>query len=106
MMMSLPSKVKIGEVVYTVGEFDGLTGTGADGESVWLNGRIRDTKAIIHIEESIDEQVKPVVLLHESLHAILLHSGQSDHDEEVIHALGYGLLAFMRDNADWIRSIL
>ena len=104
--MSLPSEVTVGLVKYRVHEVVDLLGTGDEGESVRCNGRVRASDAAIWIDEALEPQIKPITLMHEIIHAILEQSGHDDHPEGLVRCLSYGLLAFMRDNVDWVYALL
>jgi hypothetical protein len=100
MMMSLPSEVKIGGVVYTIVPDKRLS------DEYGILGRARCQVQVIELDADMARDAKAATLLHEVIHAILYQTGHDEHVEPHIRALGYGLLVFMRDNADWIRSIL
>lgn len=103
----LPETVRIGPVAYRICQVHDLMGTDDGGKSIWLNGRCRYTSARIELCDELGEQVKPVGLMHEVLHGILEQAGVKEQPEDVIIALGYGLVALLRDNpelVDYLRA--
>lgn len=64
---------------------------------------IADTCQILYDEEQCDEQLADT-LLHEALHAID-YSMAIGLEEEQVCALASGLLAFVRDNPDFIDAL-
>lgn len=98
--MSLPSKVQVGGVPYEVHPVRRLR----DDEGVL--GRCMCHLQYIELDQDLSTDAMAATLLHEVIHAILYQSGHDDHAEPQVRALGYGLLAFLRDNAEWIRGLL
>jgi hypothetical protein len=84
--------VKIGPVRYEVKEIEEL----ADEEKT-LFGWIKYDSCEILIEAGLPDQVKRVTLWHEILHGILAQASQ-EHDEALVEALAYGLVAVFDDN--------
>ena len=100
------ASVKIGPMVYTVTEKPRLIGDNADGHSVWLNGIIKLQAASILVEAEMNADMKAVALLHEAMHGILEGAGVIEHPEPVLIALGYGLVALLRENPELVRLIV
>lgn len=94
----LPASVRIGGAEYTVHEVRDLCSGKTD-----LNGWIKYNESEIHIEEGMGDQMKRATLWHEVVHGILEHAGHSDHSEEQVIALGYGIVQVLRDNP-WLRG--
>ena len=84
--MQIPSKVKIGPIIYHVEEVNGLR----DGDTK-LDGHIRYSDCKILIEEELDPMVKRVVFVHEFLHGILTQAS-IEHTESLIDVLAYGIV--------------
>lgn len=95
--------VKIGPIVYQVKEKDDLHRVDGDGRKQWLHGHVVYDDAEIRVASDQDEQVKITVIWHESLHAMLYAAGQDDGAENLVRALGYSLVQFVRDNPELIR---
>lgn len=89
----LPERVQIGPTTYQVAVVEEL----ADG-SAELYGDIDYGKCRIRITAESDAQKQRVTLWHEVLHAILYQAGMTDHDEQVIDALAYGITQALREN--------
>jgi len=105
-MANLPDSVKIGPVAYTVKEVDDLHDVNDEGRKRWLHGQILWTSAAIQIERDQADDVKVTTLVHEALHGILNTAGQNDHPEEMIIALGYGIVQLLRDNPALVKAIV
>jgi len=92
-----PSIIRIGGTDYAVIEVkdlrDGNTG---------LNGHIVYNACEIRVEVEMSPHVQWITTWHEVIHGILVHAGISDHNEQVIEALGYGIAQVLRDN-EWLR---
>jgi Zn-dependent peptidase ImmA (M78 family) len=71
------------------------------------NGSIDTEKLKIHIDSTIDEQVKRQTLWHEIIHALMHQFGLSlsDHDEKMIDNLAHGICQVIRDNPKIGKSI-
>lgn len=90
----LPETVKIGGVDYIVEYVPDLR----DGDQ-GLNGWIRYNDCKIQIDADLSDQRKRIVLWHEIVHGLLENAGaESEHDEKIVVALGYGLVQVLRDN--------
>lgn len=94
----LPGYVNVGPMRYKVEIIEDLIGTGDDNQSIWINGKVCTYKGHILIDRDIHDDAKKVVLIHEILHAILTQAGIRDEPENVIEALGFGLLNLVRRN--------
>jgi hypothetical protein len=90
--------LKIGAVKYTVKERDDLHTTSDDGRKLALHGHIVWASAEIRIASDQTDDMKVCTLWHEALHGILQNAGQDDHPEALIIALGYGIVALLREN--------
>jgi hypothetical protein len=97
--------IKIGPVTYRVEQVLRLLGSNSDGSSTWLNGRVRYEKALIELEKELPEEVEPIAIVHEIIHAILEQAGINDVPESIVIALGYGLVQVLRDNPELIDLI-
>ena len=100
--------VKIGAMTYTVVERreDAMIAGNKDGKAIYLNGHITFHDLLIKVKDDCAPDMKRAVVLHEVVHGILENAGQNA-PEEVVEALGYGLLALIRDNPDlvlWLRG--
>jgi len=91
----LPSSVVVGGIRYSVRRIKNLSA----GEQK-LDGHINYGRAIIEIEDDIDDQVAIETLWHEIIHAILVQAGQSkiSKNEMAIEALAYGIAQVITDN--------
>jgi len=98
--MSFPSSVRIGGITYEVHVISRLR----DEQDVL--GRALCHKQILEIDAGLSVDAQAATLLHEVVHAILYQTGHDDHMEPHIRALGYGLLVFMQDNAELVRSLI
>ncbi len=98
MANSIPETIRIGGTDYTVKVVkdlrDGNTG---------LNGHILYNNCEIRIEEDMTEHIQWVTAWHEVIHGILEHAGMSDHKEDMVCALGYGITQVLRDN-EYLRN--
>ena len=91
-------KIKVGEVNYKIVEQSEIN----NGDSI---GYITHHDATIRIDQDVDEQVKPMVLVHEVLHAILHAAGFQEHSESYVSALSYGLVQVLRENPEFIQYV-
>jgi hypothetical protein len=94
-------RVIVGGVIYKVDFVDRII----DAEHEF-DGLIEYATARIQIATGADPQFERAVLLHELVHALLKHAGQNSGDEKVVTALGYGLLALIRQNPDLMRYLI
>ncbi len=100
-------QVKIGAMTYRVvlKPDEDMIGSN-DGKAVRLDGSIVYSSLTISINQSTAPEKRVEIVLHEAIHGILKHAAQ-EAPEAVVQALGYGLLALIRDNPDlllWIRE--
>lgn len=99
-------RLKIGQVFYSVEAIPRLIVDGSDGQGHYLNGHIQYHTCRIRVEAEAAEQIKPQIVMHEALHGILHQAGFEDHPEKEIIALGYGLVALLRENPEFVRWVL
>jgi len=94
--------LRIGGFVFAVKQEKNLT---ADfgGQTTRYNGIIRYEDCEIEIAADRPEPVKAATLWHEALHGILEQAGIVDQPENIITALGYGVVALFRDNPAFVR---
>ena len=104
--MALPKQIKIGPVGYKVIEKDDLHFVDGDGKKSGLHGHILWSEAEIRVAGDQSEQVKVVTVWHEVIHGILNNAGINDHPEQVVLALGFGIVQLIRDNPDLIRATI
>lgn len=100
------NKLTIGAVVYSVEEVPRLIVSGSDGKDVYCNGNIQYNVTRIRVEAESNDQIKPQIVMHEALHGILEQAGITDEPENMIVALGYGLIALLRDNPEFVQWIM
>ena len=91
------NQIRIGAIDFKVAEVDSLW-TVADGENIKVNGVLYSHLALIEIDEGLPDVIKQVCLWHEAIHEILNQAGIIEHDENIVEALGYGIVALLRDN--------
>ena len=99
------TRLQIGPIPYTVAEVVKLIGLDADGANTYLNGRVKYQECRIEIEAELPPDKKVAAVIHEALHAILEQAGIAGESEPTIIALGYGLLALLRDNPELVQLI-
>lgn len=95
--------VRIGGIEYKVVIQDGWLKDDNEQDELW--GRSSCKATTLFISGALPSQVKPCVLIHEALHAMLYQAGHPDVPEDVILALGYGVVALLRDNPDILKLI-
>lgn len=98
-------QVKIGAITYTVEAANDLHYTDGDSKKHGLNGEIKWATAKIRYDADLTEEVRMVTVLHEAIHGILNNAGVVGESETMVIALGYGLMALMRDNpalVEWV----
>lgn len=93
--MTIPLEIRIGGVTYAVYLRNDLM----DGDDP-LRGHIKMDYCEILLERDMNPQMQLITLWHEVIHGILEAAGFSEHDEEIIRALGYGIVQVLRDNPD------
>lgn len=99
-------KVNIGGFTYTVAEKPDLHTVDGQGRKEWLNGHIVYCDLTIDIHPDLPDDIKLAAVMHESLHGILYQAGHDEQNERQVCALGYGLIAFMRCNPDFVRQVM
>jgi hypothetical protein len=87
-------QIQIGPITYSVVEVPELAGAGPSS----LCGDIDTQKCRIRINADMADAIKRVTLWHEIVHGILFAAGIMEHDEQVIDAIGHGLVQVLRDN--------
>ena len=100
------TSIRIGAIDFKVEEVERLIGSNSEGTNTYLNGRIKYEQALISVEKNVATAVKPAILWHECLHGLLDRAGYEEHPEDVITALGYGLVEIIRDNPKLIAFTL
>jgi hypothetical protein len=88
-------QIKIGPIVYELVDVAGLHD---QEDRCKLDGHIRYGPCIIELEKNLSPQARCQVLWHEVLHAILAHAGYQKHDDCLLDALAYGIMAVLQDN--------
>lgn len=95
----------IGTLPYDVALREDLHTLDEAGRKLPLNGTIAYGSLYIGVNDEVPEALQPAVVMHEALHGVLYHAGYEEQDEAQIVALGYGVIALLRDNpafVDWI----
>jgi len=87
----------IGGFPYQVELMDGAI-TDADDEEQALAGLVTYSELKIQLDKSLPEPMRKSVLLHEALHAVLYQAGHTGDHEQLVTALGYGMLTLLRHN--------
>ena len=90
----------IGAVVYDVTFAADVKQHRDDGTYKNLHGEVDFAALEIRVEDTQNEQMKRVTVLHEAIHAILNGAGYFEHPEELITALGFGLYDLLKNNSD------
>ena len=96
-------KLQIGCICYDVKEKTDLHSVNDAGAKQWLHGHILYADAEIRIGYEQAPDMKVATLWYEALHGILNQAGQDDHSEEIIIALGYGIVRLIRDNPELVK---
>lgn len=94
--------IKIGPITYQVQEVKDLHTHEGDTRK-YLHGEIKWADATIRVEIDQADDRKVVTLWHEAIHGILENAGQDDHPENLVIALGFGVVQLMRDNPELVR---
>lgn len=99
--------VKIGAMTYRVVEKPGddMAASNSEGKAVQLNGRITYHDLLIQVNQGCAPDMRRAVVVHEAVHGILENAGQSV-PEAIVEALGYGIVALIRDNpalVEWLQ---
>lgn len=95
------AKIRIGPIDYTV---RGNTELSLDED---VAGKLSTNLSRIVVDSNLSPQRSAFVLLHEAIHAILIH-GQVDlgeAEESAVDIIAMGVLALIRDNPDVVREI-
>jgi Zn-dependent peptidase ImmA (M78 family) len=87
-------KIKIGDIGFEVKEVDG---------SYCCNnmGKTNTKCGLIHINESLNDDIKANTLFHEILHVIACNYAifkDEDEEERAIECFANGIMAFIKDN--------
>lgn len=102
--MSLPERLEVGPITYTVERAD----LEPDADGRWLLGRTDHLKARLVIHEDAEHDVARVTIAHEWLHTLwkaagLDHAAKlADHEEQAINALAPHLVDGLRRNPDLV----
>lgn len=97
-MPAMPTSVYIGPMNYVIEECDSLTSKRSDGTLSELYGRYRMGEALISLDKNLSDEYKPVVLMHELIHALLTHAGKEEQNEETIDLLAFGIIDLLQRN--------
>ncbi len=101
----LPSKVKIGPVIFEVVLATEPTAPGKEeGERVPVYGMVNFKKAEITIDEDLSPAIQWQCFWHEVLHVVLEQAGLENDCEGEIDALAYKLLEILLDNG-WLSLV-
>ncbi len=96
-MSSLPDRIRIGGISYTVRVVDRLIG-----DTGRLDGEIKYNTTEILVDSQLNEQAAFQTVWHEIIHGILTQSGRwgDIHDklDGVVDAIGYGVAQVLMDN--------
>lgn len=98
-------KLIIGGIPYEIDVKEDLHTLDEEGHKRWLNGTILYGNLYIGVNDEIPDELRPAVIMHEALHGVLYQAGHEEQDEAQVLALGYGVVALMRENpafVDWI----
>lgn len=85
--------IKIGPITYPIRIVEHLT----DGKDK-LDGYISYSNSEIRIDAAMESQRQRAILWHEIVHGILSQAGYDNHQESMVEALSYGILAVLDDN--------
>lgn len=94
----LPTKLKVGGVTYTVEKQENLIHT----DDAW--GRIDYFNSSIRYDESLSDNRKEQVIIHELLHAIFLEAGYKEQDEDMINRVSIVLHQVLKDNPNLLKG--
>lgn len=92
----MPSRIKVGAMVYDVVAANGLPDMGLCDEE----------NATIAIRAGLPSDVERITVLHEAVHAMLYALGYRKHNERVVDGLAYQMVAVLRDNPDFARYLI
>lgn len=88
--MTLPARVKVGPLTYTIKAVADLPDLGL----------CDDEKATILIRAGLPREVERVVLWHELFHAMMYALGYRKHSERMVDGLAYQLALLLADNKE------
>ena len=88
----IPDTVNVGGIDYKTQEVKDLM------SDMDLYGQVNYHNNKIVIDDSMDEQRKEVVFVHELFHAILFEAGYDEHDEEMVRRVSNVLYQVLKDN--------
>lgn len=94
--MDIPNEIKLGWRKYKIQHVKNLK----DEEGQELYGQIDYNNKIIKLEESLTEDFKKVVFIHEVFHGIFNSMGRNDlkDDENLIDGLSERIYELLKDN--------
>lgn len=92
--MKIPSKVKIGGIIYDV-DIEKVVHNSLTEDKLW--GHIEFNECKIYLNGGLAEQALDEVFLHEVLHGIE-HNFRINCKELDIDRLSHGIMAFLKDN--------
>lgn len=91
-------QLKIGPLNYKVREVNDLHDTDDSGKKRWLHGHILYSETAIEVAADQSDDRKICTLWHEAVHGILDNAGHTNHPEDLVIALGFGLVDLIRNN--------
>lgn len=97
-------RLVVGGIPFKIAHSAVLEAHDSEQRRYWLLGRVQYERRLIEISSEADA-VYPIVILHESLHAILEQAGHTDQNEQHIVALGYGLARLIKENPDLVKAL-
>ena len=95
--------LKIGPMRYDVTEKQDLHTVDEQGVKRFLHGHIVYDALEIRVNADQAAERKIVTLWHEAIHGLCANAGIDDEDEQVVIALGFGLVQLVRDNPELVR---
>lgn len=104
-----PSTIHVGPVAFSVWFNQSKVAAMAESGTAW--GAMDSTECIIALREDLPEDMEAVVLLHETLHAIMAQNGLAhdlgdDAEEKVADRLSFALVKVLRDNPVLVEFLL
>lgn len=100
--MTLPKQIKVAGINYEVVEKPFV----ALGDDKNYLGACLYNEARIELLESLADDRKEDVLVHELTHAIFNEAGYDNHDEEMIDRVGKVLFQVLKDNPRLLHSLV
>lgn len=70
-----------------------------------LSGCIQYAEARIIIDPDCSEWDRREIILHECLHGILTHAGETSHNEQTVRQIGLGLAELFRSNPELVELL-